>query len=146
MRPEGLLTLRAELLSRIDRFGADCRSRKNALRALYAAAGRLSSEPSMIMSPAVVRTCHFHARPRFSSTTSKIGNLSGIVNRTNAAVIRDGGAAAVDDDAGAIESQERVVGKGGATPPVPTEIATALIDLFIHIPDARAPRLPLFTP
>ncbi|MGA2058366.1 MAG: hypothetical protein ABSG88_24065 [Bradyrhizobium sp.] len=53
---------------------------------------------------------------------------------------------AVNDDAGAIESQERVFGKGGAIPPVPTEIATAPIDLFVHIPHARAPRLPLFTP
>ena len=42
------------------------------------AAGRLNSEPHMTMSPALVRTCHFHARRRLFKTTSKIRNWSDI--------------------------------------------------------------------
>jgi hypothetical protein len=34
------------------------------------------------MSPAVVHTCHFHARPRLFNTTSKIGNSSGITGKS----------------------------------------------------------------
>jgi hypothetical protein len=36
----------------------------------------------MTIFPVVVRTCHFHARPRLSNTTSKIGNSSGIASES----------------------------------------------------------------
>src|SRR5258708_20899726 len=41
------------VLSWIDRYGADSSSRKSALSALYLAAGRLLSEPSMTTAPSI---------------------------------------------------------------------------------------------
>jgi hypothetical protein len=64
------------VLSWIDRYGADSSSRKSALSALYLAAGRLLSEPSMTTAPSVVQTRHRHVRPRFFNTNSKTGNWS----------------------------------------------------------------------
>jgi len=47
------------VLSLIDRYGADSKSRKSALSALYLAAGRLPSEPRMTTAPSVVQTAMF---------------------------------------------------------------------------------------
>jgi hypothetical protein len=70
------------MLSRIDRYGADCNSKKSALSALYLAAGRLLSEPCMTTSPSEVHTLQLHFRLRLFKTTSKTGNLSAIVIAT----------------------------------------------------------------
>jgi len=62
------------LLSLIDRYGADSKSRKSALSALYLAAGRLPSEPCMTTAPSVVQTHHRHVRPRFLKANLKTGS------------------------------------------------------------------------
>jgi hypothetical protein len=68
-----------------DRYGDDSRSRKRALLALYLAAGRLFSVPSMSGSPSVGLTAQFHFRPRFLSSTLKIGNRPDMVSAPQAA-------------------------------------------------------------
>jgi hypothetical protein len=59
---------------RINRYGAESKSRKSALSALYFASGRLGSEPSMTILPFGVQTCHSHFWPRAFKDTSKTEN------------------------------------------------------------------------
>jgi hypothetical protein len=59
---------------RFDRQGTADNRRKSALRAWYAAADRLPSEPHMTTTPSVVETNHLHARPRLRTVVSKTRN------------------------------------------------------------------------
>jgi hypothetical protein len=59
---------------RIDWQGTADNRRKSALRAWYAAADRLPSEPHMTTTPSVVETNHLHARPRLPTVVSKTKN------------------------------------------------------------------------
>jgi len=72
--------VRSRPLSRVDWYGAQSNINNSALSALYRAAGRLLSEPCIMIRPSVVHTNHFHTRPRFFKSVSKTGNWSGIAN------------------------------------------------------------------